>query len=287
MPADHPLAGRTAIVTGASRGIGRAMALELARRGASVVVAARTVEPSPPWQTETIHETVALIEREGGRAIACAVDVRDEDQVAQLIELTARELGGIDLLVNNAAAFKMKPAVSTGVRDVRLVLDVNVVGAFACTMAALPYLRKSSCAHVVNVAPPIRAEAYWAAGKIMHAVSKVAVSVMTLGLAEELRPAKVSVCALWPKTVIASVGVERLGGPALLRMSRRPEITAEALATLVEARSLERTGRCWIDEAVLRDAGVEDFSRFEVDPDTPTLNNFFIDTVSGAREDAT
>ncbi len=272
---EGPLGGRTAIVTGSSRGIGRAIAIELARRGANVVVAARTGEPSPPWAKETIHDTVREIERTGGRALAIQVDVRDEARVREMVDAAVERFGGIDVLVNNAGAFRMKPCVSTTPRDFKLVMDVNVTGAFACIASCLPHLARSDRAHVLNIAPPMRTEPYWAAGKLSHAVSKLGLTVLTLGLAEELRPARIDVNALWPKTLIATIGIERLGGDALLKLCRRPEVVAEAAAEIVSGKGA--TGRCFLDEDVLRSSGLADFARFAVDPSSPLLANYFVD----------
>jgi citronellol/citronellal dehydrogenase len=277
------LHGRTAIVTGSSRGIGHAIALELARRGANVVVAARTIEERPPWVMGTIEQAVATITNAGGRALAFEVDVRDDDRVGAMVRATVEEFGGVDVLVNNAGAFRMKPAVSTTPREFRLVLDVNVAGAFACISHCLPHLARSPHAHVLNIAPPLRTEAYWAAGKLSHAVSKTALSVLTIGLAEELRPAHIAVNALWPKTIIATVGIERLGGEPLTKLARKPEVTAEAAALLLSSPPAERTGECVLDEDVLRAAGVEDFARFAVDPASPLLANFFVDPAETLR----
>jgi citronellol/citronellal dehydrogenase len=272
-----PLAGRTAIVTGASRGIGRATAIELARCGANVVVAARTTTEQPPWALGTIRDTVREIEQAGGRAIAVRTDVRRHEEVEAMAAAAVDTFGGIDVLVNSAGAFKMKPASSTTPREVQLVMDVNVVGAFACIASCLPHLRRSKHAHIVNIAPPPRAEPYWVAGKLLHAVSKLALTMMTLGLSEELRPAGIAVNAVWPKTVVATIGTQRIGGEALHRMARKPEIVAQAIAELVSCAPGERTGHCLLDEGILRAAGVEDFERFAVDPSMPLLTNYFVD----------
>jgi citronellol/citronellal dehydrogenase len=274
MPGGAKTKARTAIVTGSSRGIGRAIAIELAARGVSVVVAARTVESRPPWAEGTIHDTVDEIVRAGGRAIACAVDVRDEAQVHAMVDATVEAFGGIDVLVNNAGAFRMKPCVSTTPREFKLVLDVNVAGAFNCVAAALPHLTNSGRGRIVNIAPPLRTQAYWAAGKLSHAVSKLGLSVMTLGLAEELRPARIAVNALWPKTVIATIGTRRLGGAALMKMARKPEIMGEAVAAIVDSGM---SGQCLFDEDVLRASGVEDFDRFAVEPGSGLVPNYFVD----------
>jgi citronellol/citronellal dehydrogenase len=275
--ATQGLAGRTAIVTGSSRGIGRAIALELARHGANVVVAARTTEPKPPWAVETIHETAALVTEAGGRALAVAVDVRDEAAVRAMVDAACRAFGGVDVLVNNAGAFKMKPAASVAPREFQLVMDVNVTGAFTCVAACLPHLRASRSAHIVNVSPPLRTEAYRMAGILTHATSKFALTVVTLGLAAELRGAGIGVTSIWPKTSIATIGTERLGGPALLRCSRKPEVMAEAVRTIVAGAPLAHTGECLFDDDVLRGAGVTDFARFAVDPGAPLAPNYFVD----------
>jgi citronellol/citronellal dehydrogenase len=268
------LEGKTAIVTGASRGIGRAVAIELARHGMNVAVGGRTTESKGG---DTIDATAELARKAGGRAIAVAADVRDEARIAELVRATVDEFGGIDLLVNTAAAFGMKPAVSLSTDELRVVLDVNITGAFACTMACVPHLRRSENAHVVNLAPPPRFEAYWAASRIPYAVSKVGLSMLTLGLAEELRGAGISVSGLWPKVLIASGAIDRLGGGALTRLCRRGEIVGEALVLLVTRPLKEATGRFWLDEDLLRAAGVEDFTRFAVDPSSPSIASLFVD----------
>ncbi len=269
------LRGRTAIVTGSSRGIGKAIALELAKHGANVVVAARTTEPKPPWALGTIHETAAQIVAAGGRALAFELDVRDADRVEAMVAATIDEFGTIDFLVNNAGAFKQKPVQSISPRELRLILDVNVNGAFACIKSCVPHLRKSNAAHILNLSPPLRAEPYWISGKLSHAVSKMALTVMTIGLAEELRSVHIAVNSIWPKSIIATAGIERLGGDALLTMARKPEIVAEAVVLALASR---QTGQCLFDEELLRDAGVTDFARFAVEPGAPLLANYFVDS---------
>jgi citronellol/citronellal dehydrogenase len=279
-PEAQGLLGRTAIITGASRGIGRAIALEFARRGANIVVAARTTVATPPWAVETIQDTAHRITASGGRAIAVAVDVRDEAKVRSMVAAAVSAFGGVDVLVNNAAAFKMKPASSTAPREFQLVVDVNLVGAFTCIASCLPHLSASRSAHILNISPPLRTEAYWAEGKLSHATSKLALTVMTLGLAGELRAARIAVNSLWPKTIVATAGIERLGGPALLRSARRPEVMAEAAAAIVSSPASARTGECMLDEDVLRAAGVEDFTRFAMVPGAQLAPNYFVDATA-------
>ncbi len=270
------LHGKTLFVTGASRGIGKAIALRAARDGANVVVAAKTAEPHPKL-AGTIHTAAREIEQAGGRALACVVDVRSEDQIAAAVARAIEVFGGIDVLVNNASAISLTGTLSTPMKRFDLMHQVNTRGTFACSQACIPHLMKAENPHILNIAPPLHFEERWFAPHVAYTIAKFGMSLCVLGMAGELRGAGVAVNALWPRTVIATAAIENLlGGDAVVRGSRTAEIMADAAHAVLTRASRECTGNYFIDDEVLRAAGVTDFERYQMVAGAELVPDFFL-----------
>jgi citronellol/citronellal dehydrogenase len=273
------LQGKTLFITGASRGIGKAIALRAARDGANVVIAAKTAEPHPKLKG-TIFTAKAEIEAAGGKALACVVDVRNEDQIRAAVDEAVKTFGGIDILVNNASAISLTGTVETPMKRFDLMHGINTRGTFACSQACIPHLAKSSNAHILNIAPPLNMEARWFAPHVAYTMAKYGMSLCVLGMHEELKPLKIAVNALWPKTVIATAAVENLlGGDFVVKGSRKPEVMGDAAHAILTRKSTEYTGHFAIDEDVLRAAGVSDLSTYATTPgmkDSELIGDYFL-----------
>ena len=268
------LRGKTLFITGASRGIGLAIALKAAADGANIAIAAKTVEPHPKLEG-TIHTAAALIAKVGGGALPLAVDVRDEAAVKAAIDETARHFGGIDIVVNNASAIQLTPVEQTDMRRYDLMMGINTRGTFMVSKYALPYLEKSANPHILMLSPPLDMAEKWFAPHTAYTMAKFGMSLVALGLAGELR-GRVAVNALWPRTTIATAAVKNLlGGDAVMRMSRRPEIIAEA-AYRIFHKPVSFTGQFLIDDTFLADEGVSDFDQYRVDPGQPLKLDLFV-----------
>lgn len=263
------LAGKTLFITGASRGIGLAIALRAARDGARIVVAAKTAEPHPKLPG-TIYTAAEQIERAGGSALPCVVDVRFEDQVQHAVAAAVERYGGIDVCVNNAGAIDLRGLEDLPIKRYDLLHQINARGTYLTTRLCLPHLLRAENPHVLNLCPPPKLEPTFFQGRAAYATSKFAMSLYALGMAGELREPGVAVNGLWPKTTIATAAVANLlGGDAALRRSRKPEIVADAAHAVLTRPSRECTGNFFLDEDLLRDEGVTDFSGYRVDPKTP------------------
>ncbi|HVJ88972.1 MAG TPA: NAD(P)-dependent oxidoreductase [Labilithrix sp.] len=277
--ASPSLKGKTLFITGASRGIGKAIALRAARDGANVVIAAKTTEPHPKLQG-TIFTAKEEIEAAGGKALACVVDVRMEEQIRAAVEEAVRTFGGIDILVNNASAISLTGTVDTPMKRFDLMHGINTRGTFACSQACIPHLAKAENPHILNISPPLNMEARWFAPHVAYTMAKYGMSLCVLGMHEELKPQKIAVNALWPRTVIATAAVENLlGGESVANAGRKPEIMADAAHYILTRRSTEYTGNFAVDEQVLRQAGVTDFSAYAVTPgmtDSELLPDYFL-----------
>jgi citronellol/citronellal dehydrogenase len=270
------LRGKTLFITGASRGIGLAIALRAARDGANVTVAAKTTDPHPRLPG-TIHTAASEIEAAGGQALACAVDVRDDGQIRDAVARTVERFGAIDILVNNASAISLTGTRDTEMKRFDLMHQVNTRATFACTRACLPHLEKAPNPQVLVLSPPLSLEPRWFAPHLAYTLSKMGMSLCVLGLAEELRTAGIAVNALWPRTIIATAAVRNLlGGDDAIRGSRTPAIVADAAHAILVRPGSEATGRFFIDEEVLTAAGVTDFSPYAVVPGAPLFPDLFL-----------
>jgi citronellol/citronellal dehydrogenase len=270
------LKGKTIFVTGASRGIGKAIALRAARDGANVVVAAKTAEPHPKL-AGTIYTAAEEIEKAGGRALACVVDVRSGDQIKAAVDAAVVKFGGIDVLVNNASAISLTGTRETSMKRYDLMHQINTRGTFACSQACIPHLLKAANPHVLNLSPPLDMLEKWFAPHVAYTMAKFGMSMCVLGMAGEFRSAGVAFNALWPRTVIATAAVQNLlGGDETIRGSRSPEIMADAAYVILTRSSRECTGNFFVDDDVLRSAGVTDFSKYQTVPGADLITDFFV-----------
>ena len=261
------LAGKVVFITGASRGIGRAIALAAARDGADIVVAAKTVEPHAKLPG-TIHTVAEEIRALGRRALPLQLDVRDEFQVADAVAATANEFGRLDALVNNAGAISLTTVENTPVKRFDLMHEVNARALFVCAKAALPLLRKSGGGHIVSLSPPLNLAPHWLAAHAPYTLSKYGMTLLARGMAEEFAAHRISVTTLWPRTTIATAAIEfAVGGPPLLKRSRTVEIMADATMAILQTTDGSLNGRSLIDEDLLRERGQIDFRHYAADPD--------------------
>ncbi len=270
------LKGKTLLITGSSRGIGKAIALRAARDGANVIVVGKTGEPHPSLPG-TVFSAVEEIQGAGGRAIPAICDIRFEEQVLGAVEAGIRAFGGIDIVVNNASAISLTGIAGTEMKRFDLMFAVNVRGTFMTTKTALPYLKKSENPHVLVLSPPLAMESRWFRNNLAYAMSKYGMSMCVLGLSDELAGDGIAVNALWPRTAIATAAVKNLlGGDELMRRSRKPEIVADAAYFILTSPSRENTGNFYIDDEVLMSHGVCDLTPYAVDPGLPLQRDFFL-----------
>ena len=270
---DEALNGRTVFMSGGSRGIGLAIAEKLATHGANVALVAKTDQPHPKLEG-TIHTAAEAIEAAGGQALPLVGDVRDEESVDAAVAAAVDRFGGIDIVVNNASAINLAPIGDLPVKRFDLLMQINVRGTFAVTRACLPHLRESDHAHVLTLSPPIDSVGDWVAGNGPYTVSKMGMSMLTLGLAAD--EPSISANCLWPRTMIATAAVQNLlGGDEAMARSRMPSIVADAAYEVVRRPPGELTGRALIDDEVLRDAGHDDLSRY-AKPDAQLQLDLFV-----------
>jgi citronellol/citronellal dehydrogenase len=270
------LHGKTLFITGASRGIGKAIALRAARDGANIAVVGKTALPNPRLPG-TVASAVADIEAAGGRAIACVCDVRFEDQVQAAVAATVHAFGGVDILVNNASAISLSPTLHTEMKRFDLMQQVNARATFLCSKVCLPQLLKASNPHILTMSPPLSLRPDWFAPHLAYTIAKYGMSLCVLGLAAEFADQGVAVNALWPRTVIATAAVQNLlGGEATMARARQPEIVADAAHAILTRPSRELTGQFLIDEEVLRAAGVTDLSGYAHGPENELLKDLFV-----------
>ena len=270
------LAGKTLFITGASRGIGLAIGLRAARDGANVVIAAKTAEPHPKLPG-TIHTAAAEIEKAGGRALPCVVDVRSEEQVLAAVDGAVTVFGGIDILVNNASAISLTGTLATPMKRFDLMHQINTRGTFLCSQACLPHLLKAKNPHLLNLSPPLDFQEKWFAPHVAYTMAKFGMSLCVLGMAGEFRAQGIAVNALWPRTVIATAAVQNLlGGDATVRGSRSPDIMADAAHAILTRPSRECTGNFFVDDDVLRSIGVTDLAKYQTVPGAELIPDFFV-----------
>jgi citronellol/citronellal dehydrogenase len=276
MIGESTLRDKTLFITGASRGIGKAIALRAAKDGARIVIAAKTVEPDPRLPG-TIYSAASEVERAGGRALACIVDVRSEDAIRAAVAQAVSTFGGIDILVNNASAISLTGTLDTPVRRYDLMHQVNTRGTFACSQACLPHLLRAANPHILNISPPLVLQERWLSPHVAYTMTKFGMSMCVAGMAGEFRQAGVAVNALWPRTVIATAATQNLlGGDAIVRGSRTPEIMADAAHIVLTRPSRECSGQFLIDEDVLRGAGVTDFEKYQTVHGADLINDLFV-----------
>ena len=255
---------RTVFITGASRGIGRAIALRLALEGANIVVAAKSVEENPKLGG-TIFSVAKEIVEAGGSALPVVCDIRNDEQIAEAVAKTMETFGAIDILVNNASAISLTPAEMTEAKRYDLMHDINVRGTFFVSKACIPHLKKGINPHILNLSPPINMDIKWFGGHVAYTMSKYNMSMMAIAWANELKEFNIASNALWPATTIDTAAVRNLlGGEMLANMSRKPAILADAAYFILSKTSLEYTGNTFIDEAVLTKEGITDFDQYAV-----------------------
>lgn len=272
------LKGKTLFITGASRGIGLAIALRAARDGANVAIVAKTAEPDPRLPG-TVFTAAKDIEAAGGKALPLVTDIRFEDQVATAVQKTVETFGGLDILVNNASAIHLTGTTSTPMKRYDLMHGINTRGTFVCSALCVPHLKQAANPHVLNLSPPIKSitEAKWFAPHVAYTMAKFGMSLCVLGMAEEFKKDGIAFNALWPRSTIATAAVKNLlGGDAIVRGSRKPEIMGDAAHVILNRPSRECTGNFFIDDEVMASVGKTDLSEYAVDPTAQLVPDFFV-----------
>ena len=269
------LSGKTLFITGASRGIGLAIGLRCARDGANVAIPAKTAEPNPKLPG-TIYSAAEEIEKAGGKALPLVVDVRDEGQVREALERTVATFGGLDIVVNNASAISLTDSQATDMKRFDLMHQINARGTFMVSKFAVPYLEKAANPHILVLSPPLDLKEKWFAPFTAYAMAKYGMSLVVLGLAGELRPKRIAVNALWPRTTIATSAIKKFRGDAVMLASRTPDILADAahMIFLMDVKTF--TGNFLMDDTFLAANGVRDFDRYRIDPGVDLEPDFFV-----------
>jgi len=268
---------KTVLITGGSRGIGKAIALRLASEGANIVIVGKTAEPNPKLDG-TIFSAAEEIEKAGpGKLLPLQGDIRFEESIRQIVKATVDTFGKIDILVNNASAISLTPTDQTEWKRWELMQNINVRGTFFMCKSCIPYLIKAHNPHILNLSPPLNMQAGWFANHLAYTMSKYGMSMIVFGLADELKKHRIGVNALWPKTTIATAVVQNLlGGDFLIQRSRKPEIVADAAYYILQRPSYDCTGNFFIDEQVLQEQGVTDFTSYAVNPQQKLMMDLFI-----------
>lgn len=259
------LKNKVIFITGATRGIGREIALRCARDGANIVIAAKTAAPHPKLEG-TIFSTAKEVEAVGGKALPLLVDVRDEAMVTDALAKAAAYFGGIDILINNASAINLMPTLSIPMKRFDLIYSVNARATFMCSKLCIPYLKKASNPHILTLSPPLNMNAQWFKDHLAYTMSKYGMSMCTLGMAEEFKSFGIGINSLWPKTLIATAAISVNFPESLYNASRKPAIVADAAYHVLTSNSREVTGQFFVDEDVLRSHGVSDFSVYALNP---------------------
>src|SRR5688572_16430067 len=269
--------GKKILITGGSRGIGKAIAMRLAADGADIAIVGKTAEPHPKLEG-TIHTAAEEIKQAGApNVLPIQGDIRYEDSIEHIVKTTVDTFGGIDILINNASAINLSPTEQTEPKRWDLMHDINVRGTFFMSRACIPYLKKAENPHILNLSPPLKLNPEWFGKYLAYTISKFGMSMIVLGLAEELKQHKIGVNALWPQTTIATAAVKNLlGGDFLIQRSRTPEIVADAVFHILQKPSAECSGNFFIDEDVLKKEGITDFTKYAVNPSQPLMTDLFI-----------
>ena len=270
------LTNKTVFITGGSRGIGKAIGLSLAKEGANIVIAAKTVEPHPKLPG-TIFTAAEEMDKAGGKGLAICTDIRFEDQVKRAIEETIDTFNGIDILINNASAIQLTGTLETEMKRYDLMHQINVRGTYMVSKQCIPYLQNANNPHILNLSPPLNMETKWFAPHVAYTMSKFGMSMCVLGMAGELKKDGIGVNALWPKTVIQTAAVQNLlGGSKIMEKARTPQIMGDAAFAILSKKGSDCTGNYFIDEEVLRSEGITDFSDYSNLPDNELMPDFFI-----------
>lgn len=267
---------KTVLITGASRGIGKAIGLRLAKEGANIVIASKSVEENPKLGG-TIFSAAAEMEAAGGQALAVQCDIRFEDQIQTVVEKAAEKFGGIDILINNASAINLLPTEQTDPKRFDLMYDINVRGTFMVSKACIPFLKKGHNPHILNLSPPLNMDLKWFTNHLAYTISKYNMTMIALGLSAELKKYNIAANTLWPRTTIATAAVQNLlGGETLMKMSRTTDIIAEAAYFILSKSSTTCTGNSFIDEQVLANEGITNLEKYSVVPGAQLYNDLFI-----------
>lgn len=267
---------KTIIISGASRGIGKAIALKLAAEGANIVIAAKSVEENPKLGG-TIYSAAKEIEAAGGNALPVQCDIRNEENVLDMVAQAAARFGGVDILINNASAIALLNTQSINMKQYDLMFDINVRGTFQMCKACIPYLKRSSNAHILNLSPPINLRKEYLGAHTAYTISKMNMTMIAIGLAAELKKYNVAANTLWPKTTIATAAVKNLlGGEQLINMSRTTDIVADAAHYILSQPAEECTGNSFIDEVILKEAGVTDFDQYAIVSNAKLFPDLFL-----------
>lgn len=269
------LKDKVIFITGASRGIGREIAIRCAQDGAKIVIAAKTDQPHPTLEG-TIHTVAAEVEAAGGKALPICLDIRDDEKVHEAVAKAVETFGGIDILINNASAIFLAHTLDTPMKRYDLINSINARGTFLCSQACLPYLKKSANPHILTLSPPLNMRAKWFKDNLAYTMSKYGMSMCTLGMAEEFREEGIAVNSLWPKTIIATAAIAVNFPKQLMQASRKPSIMADAAYAILTSDSKETTGNFFIDEDLLRTRGVSDFNQYALNPNVPLMQDLFL-----------
>lgn len=272
------LSGKTAFISGASRGIGKAIAIKLAKDGANIIVAAKTAKPHPKLPG-TIYTACKEIEEAGGRALACIVDVRNEKSIQDAIDEGVKKFGGIDIVINNASAIYLMTTENISMKNYDLMQNINTRGTFLVTKLCLPYLKKSSHGHVLNLSPPLNMQPHWFGSHVAYTIAKYGMSMCVLGMHEEFKHDGIAVNALWPYTTIHTAAIDMLSGEVGKQFSRTTDIMADAAYSILIKDPRKCTGNFFVDEDVLRNEGITDFKQYACNPENSDMLNLdlFID----------
>jgi citronellol/citronellal dehydrogenase len=271
-----PFTNRTILITGASRGIGKAMAIRLAKEGANIIIAAKSVDEDPRLGG-TIYSAAAEVEAAGGKALAVQVDIRNEEQIQSMVQQAVDKFGGIDVVINNASAISLTATEQTESKRFDLMQSINVRGTFLVVKHCLPYLRKGKNPHIITLSPPVNLNPKWMGGHIAYTITKFNMSMLALGWAAEFKGAGIASNALWPRTTIDTAAVRNLlGGETLAKMSRTPDIIADAVYIILKKNASQCTGNTFIDEEVLAGEGITDLEKYSVVPGAHLYTDLFV-----------
>jgi citronellol/citronellal dehydrogenase len=266
---------KTVFITGASRGIGKAIGLRLAREGANIVIAAKTADPHPKLEG-TIFSAAEEMEAAGGKALPLMVDVREEEQVEAAVRQAVETFGGIDILINNASAIQLTGTLATAMKRFDLMQQVNFRGTFLVSQKCIPHLMKAENPHILNLSPPLNIEKRWFAPHVAYTMAKYGMSFCTFAMSEEFKREGIAVNSLWPRTAIATAAIQMLGGDPMVEASRKPDIMADAAYFILKRPSREASGNFYIDDEVLEAEGITDLAQYAVNPDKALMPDFFI-----------